>query len=395
MGSGPHLFLVAGEPSGDALGASLMQGLKQLAPGVRFSGVGGPLMEAEGLKSLFPMAELSVMGLAEVLPRLPALLRRVRETATEVVSLAPDALITIDSPDFCLRVAARARMQAPALKTIHYVAPTVWAWRPERAAKMARHIDHVLALFPFEPPYMQAEGMSCDFVGHPVVSTPQPEADEIAGFRHEIGLREGDRMLLVLPGSRAGEVARMGPVFGEVLGRLAAGRDDLRVVVPTTANMAETVKGLVRDWPFSPRLIDPRADSDAAKHKRLAFAAADAALAASGTVSLELAAAQTAVVIAYRFNWLTTRIIKKKVKLDSATLVNILTESRAVPEFLFEECCGDLIAPKVAALLDDPAQREAQLAASRRALAMLGKGGEAPGLRAARSVLRFVGRDDG
>ncbi|MFZ9133542.1 MAG: lipid-A-disaccharide synthase, partial [Gemmobacter sp.] len=165
-----HIFLVAGEPSGDRLGAALMAGLRALAPGVRFSGVGGPAMAAEGLQSLFPMAELSVMGLLEVLPRYPALRRRMIETAEALVAAAPDAVVTIDSPDFCLRVLARARAARPGLRTIHYVAPSVWAWRPGRARRMAPLVDHVLALLPFEPPLMEAAGMGCSFVGHPAAA---------------------------------------------------------------------------------------------------------------------------------------------------------------------------------------------------------------------------------
>ena len=171
-----RLFIAAGEPSGDLLGGVLIAGLRQLDPGLALEGIGGPAMAAQGLVSRFPMEELSVMGLAEVLPRLPNLLRRIRETGDAAAAMAPDALVTIDSPDFSLRVAKRARALRPDLRTIHYVAPSVWAWRPGRAARMARVIDHVLALLPFEPPYMQAAGMTCDFVGHPVAA--EPEADK-------------------------------------------------------------------------------------------------------------------------------------------------------------------------------------------------------------------------
>ncbi len=393
MSRSPTLFLVAGEASGDRLGASLIRGVRSLGDDIGFAGVGGPLMQAQGLRPLFPMDDLSVMGLAEVLPRLPRIMRRLRETVQAIADITPAALVTIDSPDFTLRVAARARQHDPDLRTIHYVAPSVWAWRPERAPRMARHVDHVLALLPFEPPYMEAAGMSCDFVGHPVVADPQPEAAAIAAFRAELGLNDADRMLLVLPGSRAGEVARMGPVFGAVLARLAARRNDLRVVVPATADMADRVRGLIADWPFRPLLIAAGKGDAAtsARRKALAFAAADLALAASGTVALELAAAGTAMVIAYRFNWLSTRIIRKNVTLNSASLINILNDARDVPEFLFEDCRADLIAPMVEKLIDDPAARAAQLTAARRALDMLGRGGEEPGLRAARSVLRAAG----
>ncbi len=394
MSGGQTLFLVAGEASGDRLGASLMRGLGRLGADIGFAGVGGPLMEAEGLHPLFPMADLSVMGLAEVLPRLPRIMGRLRETVQAISDSAPAALVTIDSPDFGLRVAARARQRNPDLRTIHYVAPSVWAWRPERAARMARHVDHVLALLPFEPPLMEAEGMSCDFVGHPVVADPQPDPAAIAAFRAGIGMQDGQRILLVLPGSRHGEVARMGPVFGDVLRGLSRRRDDLRVVVVATAVTADRVRELIADWPFRPLLIAPggRDGETAARRKALAFAAADLALAASGTVALELAAAGTAMVIAYRMNWLTTRIIRKNVRVDSATLINILNKGHDVPEFLFEDCRAGLIVPAVEKLLNDPAARAAQLAASARALAMLGRGAEDPGLRAARSVLGVVGR---
>jgi len=387
-----HLFLIAGEPSGDRLGASLMAALKTLRPDIRFSGVGGPLMEAEGLSSLFPIKDLSVMGLAEVLPRLPKLLRRARETTEAVLSLNPAALITIDSPDFCLRVAARVKAALPALKTIHYVAPTVWAWRPERAAKMALHIDHVLALFPFEPPYMEAEGMSCDFVGHPVVAENAPTASDLAAFRTDLGIAPKGKILLVLPGSRAGEVARMEPVFAEVVRRIVAQHPKTHIVVPASANVAETLAAKVAGWPGQVTLLDPRgmAPDQGEWRKRMAFAAADLALAASGTVSLELASTATPMVIAYKFNWLTTRIVKKKVKLKTATLVNILTGTMTVPEFLFEDCTADKITPKVLEMLDDPDLRLHQSGMSAQAMTLLGKGGEAPGLRAAKSVLRAI-----
>ncbi len=393
MSAGKHFFLIAGEASGDRLGASLMKGLKTLQPDVRFSGVGGPLMAAEGLKSLFPMGELSVMGLAEVVPRLAHLLSRVRQSAQAIDAAQPDALITIDAPDFCLRVAARARAQNPALRTIHYVAPTVWAWRAGRAEKMARHIDHVLALFPFEPPYMEAAGMGCDFVGHPVVADPQPDEAARHAFRTRLGVRGNSRLLLVLPGSRKGEIARMAPLFAEVAQGLSIFNQNVKFVIQATENTAETLKSMLPNWPSGTRLMDPRdlCAEDSQRQKRALFASADLALAASGTVSLELAAAATPMVIAHRFNWLTTRIVKAKVNLESATLVNILTQSKAIPEFLFEEAQARRITPFLARLLSDDGARAAQLGAENRAMEMLGRGGEAPGMRAARAVLRAVG----
>ncbi|PJE31680.1 lipid-A-disaccharide synthase, partial [Pseudooceanicola lipolyticus] len=210
-----RIFLVAGEPSGDRLGGALMAGLRQLLPQVSFDGIGGPQMQAQGLTSRFPMDELSVMGLAEVLPKYRHLKRRIAQTAGWVAETQPDLLITIDSPDFCLRVARRVKAVST-IRTVHYVAPTVWAWRPGRAAKMARMIDQVLALFPFEPPYMQEAGMDCDFVGHPVVAEPQASAAEIAAFRDSQGLGAAP-VLLVLPGSRVSEVTRLAPIFGAAL----------------------------------------------------------------------------------------------------------------------------------------------------------------------------------
>jgi len=387
-----RLFLIAGEPSGDRLGASLMAGLKQLDPDLEFSGIGGPLMQAEGLCSLFEMSDLSVMGIAEVLPKLPKLLARVRQTVKAIATGAPDALITIDSPDFCLRVAARAKSANRSLKTIHYVAPTVWAWRPQRAAKMARSIDHVLALFPFEPPFMQAEGMGCDFVGHPVVADPEVLPADTARFRAANAIAPDAPLLAVLPGSRQGEIDRMAPIFAEVISRLHQSRPDVRFVIPMAANVAARLSAMAAHWPGQPLLLDPRGQvpKQAEAQKRIALAGADLALAASGTVSLELAEARTPMVIAYKFNWLTTRIIRNKILIDTATLVNLLTDTRLIPEFLFKDCTADAITPAVLGLLGDAAARTAQRAVARRAMLLLGKGLDAPGLRAARAVLAVL-----
>ena len=370
-------FLVAGEASGDRLGAALMAGLKTLRRDITFDGVGGSRMQAEGLKSRFDMDELSVMGISEVLPRYRNLRRRMIETAEAVISTRPDVLITIDSPDFCLRLARTVR-QRQAIRAVHYVAPSVWAWRPKRADRMARHVDQVLAILPFEPPYMEAAGMRCDFVGHPVVSEPVATAVEIDAFRRDAGFGSAP-LLLVLPGSRRSEVTRLAPVFGEVVERLRVMRPGLRVALPAAPGLADLLGGLTEDW--ADTLVVEDADLTA---KRAAFAAADVALAASGTVSLELAAAGTPMVVAYDMSWLSWQIMRRMALIDTVTLVNLVTGTRVVPEFLGPDCRAAPIAAALERLFADPGGQDEALVQT---MAALGRGDEAPGLRAARAVL--------
>ena len=372
------LFLIAGEPSGDRLGGALMAGLDQLSPGLAFDGIGGPEMAAQGLRSRFPMAELSVMGLWEVLPRYRALKRRIRDTAQAIAQTNPDAVITIDSPDFCLRVLRLARAANPRLRTIHYVAPSVWAWRPGRAAKMAPLVDHVLALLPFEPPYMQAAGMSCDFVGHPVVTEPPADPADIAALR----ARVPGRVILALPGSRKDEITRHAPRFGAALAQVLAPEDT--VLVPTVAAEAPLMRTQVAAWGIPAQVVDdPRA-------KRAAFAVAHGALAASGTVSLELAASDTPMLIAYDLNPLTRLIAERLIRLDTVTLVNLVSDTRAIPECLGRNCTTPAIAGALHRVMEDDTARAEQRRAMALTLERLGQGGPPPGLRAAQSVLDFL-----
>lgn len=365
------VFVIAGEASGDKLGAALMAGLRQLRPDVQFDGVGGPLMQAKGLQSRFPMDELSVMGLAEILPKYRALKARIRQMAEAIIDTQPDVLITIDSPDFCLRV-ARLVKAASDIRTVHYVAPTVWAWRPGRAARMAHHIDHVLALFPFEPPLMQAAGMACDFVGHPVVAEPVATQQEAAALG-------SGTVVLVLPGSRKGEVSRLADRFGDAAAAIAAKIPDARFVIPTTGGVHDLVQDRVRHWSVPVTVLPPGSPDKAAWFKR-----ADVALAASGTVSLELAAAETPMVIAYDMAWLSRIVISRMLMVDTVTLVNLVSETRTVPEFIGNDCVAGPIAEAVLQVL---AQPDAQRAAMALTMERLGQGGDPPGLRAARAVL--------
>ncbi len=385
-------FLIAGEPSGDILGADLMAGLRKCSEGeVEFVGVGGPLMEAEGLKSLFPMSDLSVMGLIEIIPKIPMLLRRVRQTAEAVTAQEPDALITVDSPDFSLRVASRVKQAMPELKTIHYVAPSVWGWRPERAEKMARVIDHVLALLPFEPPYMERAGMTCDFVGHPAVSVKQATETQKAGLRKDLVLGDA-RVITLLPGSRAGEIKRMAPVIDAVVRTLHAEDPDVKFVLPAAGAVIDQLRAAVANWAVQPIILDPTGMpvDEAEMRKRTAFAISELALATSGTVSLELAAAGCPMVIAYQANWMTTRMVKKLALIDTANLINIVTDTRVIPEFLFEKCRADLIAPAVLELLRNPDARREQVQACDRTMELLGRGQADAGTRAAKSVLQAI-----
>ena len=367
-----RVFVIAGEASGDKLGAALMAGLSGLTD-VTFDGVGGPLMAEQGLVSRFPMDELSVMGLAEILPKYRALKARVHQMAQAVLDSKPDVLITIDSPDFCLRVAKLVKAGSD-IRCVHYVAPTVWAWRPKRAAKMARHIDQVLALFPFEPPLMQAAGMRCDFVGHPVVTDPIARPVETAAW-------DGDGpLVMLLPGSRRGEIARLLPRFGQAAALIAQARPDVRFALPTTANVYDAVVAGVAEWDVPVSVLD----ADQKDEKRGLFAAADVALAASGTVSLELAANDTPMVIAYDMAWLSRTIISRLLLVDTVTLVNLVSDTRVIPEFVGKDCVAAPIAAAVLSVLDDPT---AQHAAMTDTMDKLGRGGDAPGVRAARAVL--------
>lgn len=380
------VFVVAGEPSGDILGGALMTGLRQLASDVSFDGVGGPMMQAQGLTSRFDMAELTVMGIAEVLPKYRHLKRRIAQTAHAVIETRPDVLITIDSPDFSLRVAKSVKA-AIDIRTVHYVAPTVWAWRPGRAKRMAQVIDHVLALFPFEPAYMTAAGMECDFVGHPVVAEPQATDVDIAAFRVKYGLEDAAPLVLALPGSRRGEVGRMGPVFGAALGQIATQHPGMRVVLPAAGAVADVVQDQVRGWPLQPVVLDPREMPLEAglAEKRAAFRAADVALATSGTVALELAASETPMVSAFDLHWLSRAIISRMVTTDTGNLINLVSDTRVIPEVIGKDMTAGNVVNTMETLLADPTQ---QLCAMRETMQRLGRGDEDPGLRAAQAILR-------
>ncbi|MEL6640363.1 MAG: lipid-A-disaccharide synthase [Pseudomonadota bacterium] len=372
-----RVFIIAGELSGDKLGGALMAGLKQIAPEVRFDGVGGPLMQAQGLTSRFDMTELSVMGLTEILPKYLDLRARLHQMIDAVIETQPDVLLTIDSPDFCLRVAKGVKAKTN-IKTIHYVAPTVWAWRPGRAAKMAKTWSMCLALFPFEPPYMEAAGMTCDFVGHPVVQEPVATDAEATAFRasHDVS----GPLILALPGSRKGEVARLSDRFGAALGQIAQQHRDATFVVPCAEPVMAQVRAATQSWPVTPVLIPGHASAS----KRAAFKAADVALAASGTVSLELAASATPMVIAYDMAPLSRMIIGRMLRVDTVTLVNLVSDTRVVPEFIGRDCVPEAIANGVIDVLAAP---DSQLEAMDMTMDRLGRAAEEPGLRAAKSVL--------
>lgn len=382
------LFLLAGEASGDRLGAELMRGLRQLKPDVRFRGIAGPEMQSEGLDSLFDMAELSVMGLAEVLPKYFALKRRLDQTVAEVLAWKPDILVTIDSPDFCLRVARAVRAADPSIRTCHYVAPSVWAWRPGRAKKMAAYIDHVLALLPFEPPYMQAEGMACDFVGHPVAAQAAVTSKQIAQFQADFGLDPARRSLVVLPGSRASEIKRLLPIFCKVVAQPCFA--EFQLIFPTLPHLEPLLRAEIDALAQDTVLVTGAGltAADAAEQRLVAYGAATAALAASGTVSLELAAAGTPMVIAYDMGFISRLVIGAMLKIDTVTLVNLVSETRAVPEFIGKDCKAERIAPALQQILDAP---DAQAQAIKTTMTRLGKGDPELPYRAARAVLRGLG----
>jgi lipid-A-disaccharide synthase len=368
------LYLVAGEASGDILGARLMAALAARHPGLRFAGIGGARMQAEGLVSLFPMEELSLMGLAEVLPSLARLIRRLGETEADIAAKRPAALVTIDAPSFTLRLAGRVRPKG--VRVIHYVAPQVWAWRPWRVKRIARVVDRLLCLLPFEPAFFSGAGIDARFVGHPILEGAV--AGDAAAFRARHGLGQERRILAVMPGSRGGELARHLPVFGEAIARLRA---QVPALAPVALSLPRHEPRMTAAWPEVPVLT---ADAE----KRDALAAASAALVKSGTSSLEVALAGVPQVVAYRVNPLTAAIIRRIVTVRHASLVNILAATPAIPELLQENCTGERLAAALLPLLAGGAEAAAQRQAYAEARAALSPaGGLTPSGAAAEAIL--------
>ncbi len=378
----PLIYLIAGEPSGDVLGSRLMAALKAETAGkVRFAGIGGETMAAEGLESRVPLSDLAVMGLVEVVPHIRRISRIIEETAADVEACTPAALVTIDAPAFSLRVSRR--ITSPAIKRIHYVAPSVWAWRPGRAKKIAGFLDHLLALLPFEPPYFEAHGLATTFVGHPALE-PADRAPDGAAFRARHGIPADAPLLCVLPGSRAGEVRRHSPIFAKTLARLKANHPGLHAVVPTVPTVRDLVDAATRRWPVPTQVV-------ATAEKNEAFAAANAALATSGTVSVELAAARVPTVVAYRANWLSAAVAGVLLKIKYVSLVNIVLDREAQPEFLQHRCTPRQLARAVERYLADPAASRRQIEDCAAALAQMAPDGPPPSVHAARAILGAIG----
>jgi lipid-A-disaccharide synthase len=377
----PHIFLVAGEESGDRLGGALIAALKRATDGqVRLSGVGGIHMAAEGVPSLFPLGDLAIIGFAAIAMSLPKILRRISETADAVIAAKPDVLVIIDSPEFTHRVARKVRARAPGIEIVDYVCPSVWAWRPGRAKAMRAYVDRVLALLPFEPAAMQRlNGPQTDFVGHPLgerVAELRPSTPEEAQRR-----LSDPPLLLVLPGSRSGEIRRMSKMFGDTLALVADRIDALEVVVPAIPRLAGAVAEAVATWPVPVRIVTDPAD------KHAAFRTARAALTKSGTSTLELALAGVPMVAAYRVSTLEAVVGSLLISAHSAILANLVLGENIVPEFLQWHCSPEKLAGALIPLIGDTPERRRQIEAFARLDRNMDIGGSVPSERAAALIL--------
>jgi len=349
-------------------------------------------MEAEGLKSVFPMRDLSIMGLAEVIPHIPRVLRRLREARDAVLTANPDVLVTIDAQVFSAMLAKRVAAARPDIKRVQYVAPSVWAWKPWRAKSAAKIYDHMLTLFPFEPHYFEEHGLEATCVGHPLaerVEALDPEAPD--ALRAELGIAQDAPVLLIAPGSRRAEIARLANRFGDALAWLSPHIEGLEAILPVSPAVEARVEQIVADWPVKPHLLSVRGLSheDAERRKFAAFAAADAALAASGTVTLELAALQTPTIIGYRMPRISEAVLRSLIRINTGSLVNVILGRNVIPEYFQIKCSGPRLGRALLPLMRNEAQAHAQREAMQDAFSSL-SGFEKPSMRAAQIVLSEI-----
>ena len=375
-----HIFIIAGEASGDLLGSRLMKAIKAIDPTARFSGVGGNLMEEQGLKSLFPMEELALHGIVEVIRHIPGVLKRIDQVVGAVSSDKPDVLVTVDAPGFSLRVARKVKhLDVP---LVHYVAPTVWAWKPRRAKKISRYLDHLLTLFDFEPPYFTKHGLRTTFVGHPL--TESRVVFSRVESRVKLGIKDDDLVLVLLPGSRKSEIRRMLPFFQEVVQHFQERIPNLKTVLPVVDYVKDEVQELVSTWETKPMLIEQGESKDQA------FAAADAALACSGTVSMELAWAKVPTIITYKMAMVSSLIGYTLLKVKYAGMINIIADRMVQPEFLQWRCTLEDVIASLEPLLLDKDARNAQIEALSAITDRLRHPDRLPSEVAAEAVLEYV-----
>ena len=351
--SSPRIAIVIGEESGDQLGAGLIDAVRRREPDAHFMGIAGERMQARGMSSIFPMADVAVMGFSSILRHLPKIVRRGYQTVAAVIEARPDVLVIIDSPGFTHGVAQRVARRNPDLPIVNYVSPQVWAWNLRRVPRMVRHVDHVLALLPFEPDlYARLGGPACTYVGHPLI-------EKLAALQPGSGERGGvadSPVLLVLPGSRNTEISRLMEPFGAAIARIVAHRPTVEVILPTVPHLRAEIERLVEGWAHRPRVVVGEAE------KFAAFRRSHAALAASGTVTLELGLSGVPMVVAYRVEPL-LRALKGFLKLPSIVLANLTLGENAVPEYLDEAGSPDVLASAVLPLLAETPARAAQVAA--------------------------------
>lgn len=381
------IFIVAGEHSGDALGAKLMSAIKVLHPGrFTFLGVGGHDMEREGLTSLFPIEDVAVMGPLNILAALPRLMRRVHQTVDAALAAQPDILVIIDSPEFTHPIAKRVRRRAPNIPIVDYVSPSVWAWRSGRAKRMRAYIDEILALLPFEPDaHARLGGPHCTYVGHPLSERLPEIANADAGaLARRLRIAPEQPVLLVLPGSRRSEVERLIDVFGETVAKLSGDSQDLAVVLPVVPHLKDFVAARTRTWMVPPILLENAGD------KFAAMKLARAALAASGTVTLELALAQLPMVVGYKVDPVAAPFLRRLIKAKTVVLANLVLDENAFPEFLQQDCTAAKLAAAVAPLLKETPERRTQCAALARVPARVALTNGTPSEAAAKATLALL-----
>jgi lipid-A-disaccharide synthase len=349
------VYVIVGEPSGDILAGRLMQAMLRQHPGVRFTGTGGETMTEHGFKSLFNIADISVMGFWEVLPKLPLILKRLKQVMADIEQLQPDVIVTVDSWGFVSRILHKLKRKKSPIPVVHYVAPQVWAWKKSRAPKAAKLMNRLMTLWPYEPAYFEKYGLRCDFVGHPVIENTAITTDDLKTFkiRHQIPCQ--GTIVCVLPGSRRSEIKKLIPVFQKVIDLLKEHYPELCLIIPTVEAIACDVRSAFAG-------IDvPHCVITGQQERYNAFRVCDFALAASGTVTLELTACGAPHVIAYTFSAITNQIIKRLATTKYANLINILAEKPIIPEFVLENCRPDLISAKVLELMQNPAAAQTQV----------------------------------